>query len=253
MKLRIKNYRRFIAMLLICALLIFGVCWAVVSVIQKMIISSPVVVEETLTTSTTSPRDPESPYLIIVSENSPIDITYVPLDLTETDIPSDEVLYLDSEAALQAQRLFEAAAAQDIDLYAMAAYISGDDQQYINDVATEEGETITFETVAGGQSEHQTGLALDVSSGEVDYALRQDFALSDAGKWLIANAKNYGFIIRYPQGKESSTGVIYSPWHLRYVGLEDAQKITENGLSLEEYMGVISTGASEDANSTTTN
>ncbi len=85
-----------------------------------------------------------------------------------------------------------------------------------------------------GHSEHQTGLAMDINS------LESAFANTPEGKWLAANAWKYGFILRYPSGKESVTGYIYEPWHYRYVGEELAKSVYESGLCLEEYFGITS-------------
>ncbi|MBR5227097.1 MAG: D-alanyl-D-alanine carboxypeptidase family protein [Clostridia bacterium] len=86
-----------------------------------------------------------------------------------------------------------------------------------------------------GHSEHQTGLALDISTVTL---LNQSFGNTYEGKWLANNCAKYGFIIRYPQGKESITGYIYEPWHIRYVGTILAEKIAESGLCLEEYLKI---------------
>ena len=85
-----------------------------------------------------------------------------------------------------------------------------------------------------GHSEHQTGLAIDVASVSTGY-----FPGSAEAAWLDAHCPEYGFIIRYPYGKEYYTGYGYEPWHIRYVG-EKAQEITDSGLSLEEYYGLTS-------------
>ena len=83
-------------------------------------------------------------------------------------------------------------------------------------------------------SEHQTGLALDIVTD--GYTSRDSgFAATKAFKWLDANAANYGFILRYPKGRTDITGVIYEPWHWRYVG-EAAPFIKKSGTSLEEYL-----------------
>lgn len=85
-----------------------------------------------------------------------------------------------------------------------------------------------------GASEHQLGLAFDlVTSGHT--SLDWDFENTDAGKWLIANSADYGFILRYPRGSEYVTGIEYEPWHYRYVGVEAAQYIKENNITLEEF------------------
>lgn len=84
-----------------------------------------------------------------------------------------------------------------------------------------------------GQSEHQTGLCFDVAS------LWRTFADTEEGIWLAEHCAEYGFIIRFPAGKEAITGYMYEPWHIRYVGKEVAEAImAEPGLTLEEYLGV---------------
>ena len=85
-----------------------------------------------------------------------------------------------------------------------------------------------------GHSEHQTGLAFDLNS------LEQSFENTKEGKWLAENCWKYGFIIRYPKGKESVTGYMYEPWHVRYLGKEVAKKVYESGKCLEEYLGITS-------------
>jgi len=90
-----------------------------------------------------------------------------------------------------------------------------------------------------GHSEHQTGLTFDLggTENEGDW-LSGSFGDTPAGKWLAANAHQYGFIVRYPKGKEAITGYIYEPWHFRYLGVEAATKVYHSGLTLEEYLGI---------------
>ena len=88
-----------------------------------------------------------------------------------------------------------------------------------------------------GNSEHHTGLALDFVSNE-STELNKSFADTKAAKWLLENAESYGFILRYPEGKEDITGYMYEPWHIRYVGVDIAKEITEAGITFEEYKGV---------------
>lgn len=87
-----------------------------------------------------------------------------------------------------------------------------------------------------GHSEHQSGLAADINS------LEQSWINTPEGKWLNNNCYKYGFIIRYPKGKESITGYMYEPWHIRYVGVDIATSLYNNGnwISLEEYLGITS-------------
>ena len=87
-----------------------------------------------------------------------------------------------------------------------------------------------------GHSEHQTGLAADINS------LSQSFINTKEGKWLNSNMHKYGFILRYPSGKESQTGYMYEPWHIRYVGTNLSNQLYNNGnwITLEEYLGITS-------------
>ena len=85
-----------------------------------------------------------------------------------------------------------------------------------------------------GYSEHQSGLAMDLNS--VD----DSFAYTKEAKWIAENCARFGFIIRYPKGKEAITGYIYEPWHVRFLGVELAEAITASGLTFEEYFGITS-------------
>src|SRR5690625_2696214 len=87
-----------------------------------------------------------------------------------------------------------------------------------------------------GESEHQSGLTMDVTSEDVDFQLTVEFAETEEGKWLKENAAEFGFIIRYPEDKEDITEYQYEPWHLRYVGKKDAEEMVKKGLTLEEYL-----------------
>lgn len=92
-----------------------------------------------------------------------------------------------------------------------------------------------------GQSEHNLGLAADIVSADWytnHNDLTADFAQTPAYAWLTAHCADYGFILRYPQGKEAVTGVTWEPWHYRYVGREAARAITDGGLTLEEYLAL---------------
>ncbi len=85
-----------------------------------------------------------------------------------------------------------------------------------------------------GASEHQLGLALDIVM-DTYTGLDEGFADTEGGKWLAQNSYKYGFILRYPEGKEYITGISYEPWHFRYVGVDAATVITERGITLEEF------------------
>lgn len=86
-------------------------------------------------------------------------------------------------------------------------------------------------------SEHNAGLAMDFGTNG-NYTLDENFAKTEAFKWLSENAADYGFILRYPEDAQDITMVTYEPWHWRYVGVENAKKIKASGLTLEEYLGM---------------
>lgn len=93
-----------------------------------------------------------------------------------------------------------------------------------------------------GTSEHHTGLAMDlVSSDYWNYYsdLEHDYEKFDSFKWMYEHCAEFGFILRYPKDKQDITGITYEPWHYRYVGIEAAEYIMENGLCLEEYLEII--------------
>ena len=84
-----------------------------------------------------------------------------------------------------------------------------------------------------GHSEHQTGLAADILALDIS---QERFGSSKQGRWLAQNAWRFGFILRYPEGKQGITGIAYEPWHFRYAGLPHARYCYENNLCLEEYL-----------------
>ena len=85
-----------------------------------------------------------------------------------------------------------------------------------------------------GASEHQMGLALDIFS-DTYTSLDEGFADTEAGRWLAEHSCEYGFVLRYPEGKEDITSIEFEPWHFRYVGKEAAAVMTQEGICLEEF------------------
>jgi len=87
-----------------------------------------------------------------------------------------------------------------------------------------------------GHSEHQLGLAMDISTFSLGGQLSTEFSSTPEGIWVRNNAHRFGFIIRYPQDREAETGFTYEPWHLRYIGVDPATQIFNNGMILEEFL-----------------
>ena len=123
-----------------------------------------------------------------------------------------------------------------INIYVISGFRSYERQNtlynnYVNRDGKEKADTYSARP---GHSEHQSGLAADINS------LSQSFENTNEGKWLNENCYKYGFIIRYPKGKEDITGYIFEPWHIRYVGYELSSKLYNNGnwITMEEYFNI---------------
>lgn len=137
--------------------------------------------------------------------------------------------------------LAAAASLEGYQLTAFSTYRTYDRQVelYDNYVARDGVEEADRYSARPGYSEHQTGLAFDI--GEVNqeqHWASSSFADTEAGEWLAENAHMYGFIMRYPKGKEQITGYMYEAWHFRYVGKDIAKEVYEADSTLEEYLGI---------------
>ncbi|MEK4054024.1 M15 family metallopeptidase [Paenibacillus sp. FSL F4-0087] len=179
---------------------------------------------------------------VIVNKQRSLPEGYEPDDLVEPNVPFSfdgphEKRHMRKEAAEALEKLFAGAKADDIELRAVSGYRSYQRQVsiYNNNVKTKGKEYTDRVSSVPGHSEHQTGLAIDVSSPSVGNAIEEVFGTSKEGQWLAEHAAEYGFIIRYPQGEEAITGYVYEPWHIRYVGTDLAPDVVKSGLTLEEY------------------
>lgn len=151
-------------------------------------------------------------------------------------VPSSYDPGLNPEAANAFAKLVKAAKSDGISIWSISNYRPYSSQQRIyNGYVSREGKAAADRHSARpGFSEHQTGLAYDVNS------LDQNFGKTKEGIWLAENCYKYGFIIRYQKDKESITGYMYEPWHIRYLGVETATAVYNTGLCLEEYLGITS-------------
>lgn len=151
-------------------------------------------------------------------------------------LPSTYGNGLTSETLANFNNMVTDATTQGISLYNVSGYRSYYDQQYIynNYVARDGKAEADRYSARPGHSEHQTGMAMDINS------LYQSFEYTTEGIWLNNNCYKYGFIIRYPKGKEHITGYMFEPWHIRYVGVDLATTLYNNGdwITIEEYFGI---------------
>ncbi len=181
-------------------------------------------------------------WLLLINKTHPLSKDYVPTDMIHIKYcvgdHAESMRYMREVPATHFHEMIEAAAAAGYEIGIRTAYRSYEQQYNIfwNYVAQDGEEAANKYSARPGQSEHQTGLCADVTSPSVEYKLTTEYGETPEGKWLSANAHYYGFIIRYPLGKEDITGYQYEPWHVRYVGEEAATEIFENELTLEEYL-----------------
>ncbi len=203
---------------------------------QEVMIKVTVRGEDTQNGSSTPQSNTEAPAPPVLDTEG---LTYMKgiLVVNKTyGLPADFSPDLDETCYAQFKKLTDAAAKEDLNIWLSSGYRSYSDQETIyNNYVKEDGVELTDTYSARpGHSEHQTGLAIDVNS--VD----DSFAYTPEGEWLAQHAHEYGFIIRYPQGKEDITGFQYEPWHIRYVGSDLANKLYKSGQCLEEYLKITS-------------
>ncbi len=172
----------------------------------------------------------------LVTENG---ITYVDgiMIVNKTfSLPSTYDPGLDPEAEQAFNDMAGTAWSEGITLWICSGYRSYDEQVslfegYVNMGGLDYADSVSARP---GHSEHQSGLCMDINSTDFSFEYTAEAA------WLAEHCAEYGFIIRFPRGKESITGYTYEPWHLRYVGVEAAQVMKAQDLCLEEYLGVTS-------------
>lgn len=191
-------------------------------------------------------QNPEN-QLTLVNKVFALPEEYIPGDLVRPDVEFSfgnqdvEKSYMRQEAASALEKMFADAKSQEVHLFAVSGYRSyqRQDDNFHNKV-NNIGEVEAAKIVAyPGNSEHQTGLAMDISSQSANFRLTEQFGETTEGKWLMENAHRFGFILRYPKGLETITGYIYEPWHYRYVGEKAAMEIYKNQITLEEYFNMV--------------
>lgn len=170
---------------------------------------------------------------------------FVPTNLVETSGACTQgvqyscfsgVQYVREEVNQQFINLTRAAASEvDVTITAIASYRDMDYQGmlYNSGVANNGQEYADKYYARAGQSEHQTGLAIDITMDDYSYELIENHPQYN---WLLSSLADYGFILRYPEGKSHITGYDYESWHIRYVGVDLAKQITNSGLTYEEFI-----------------
>lgn len=215
-------------------------------------------------------------YLLLANKTNQLGSSYVPLQLTTLTCATAYEMQLDMRAAQALYAMLaemKAAGVSDVKVtsayrsyeYQVStynsyvqkemSYISEDakrvfGQSYIQEnylakkifkLTREDAETVVQSYSAlPGQSEHQTGLCVDFITSDMGGQLTEAFENTAAFAWLSQNAYKFGFILRYPKGKEDVTGYTYEPWHYRFVGREAATDIFVGNITLEQYLQLTS-------------
>lgn len=165
--------------------------------------------------------------VLLANKQHPLPATYAPGEVKE------------ARSAFEAMRAEALKAGIDLTAFSTYRDYARQKELYAGYVAKDGQEAADRYSARPGFSEHQTGLAFDIGeSGQEQHWASSSFGATKGGKWLMENAHNYGFILRYPKGAEHITGYMHESWHYRYVGKKVATNIHSKGITLEEYLGV---------------
>lgn len=190
--------------------------------------------------STDKSTDPVSLLVLVNKRNSITPLSYTPPNLTSPNVQKRSGATVDARAADALETMFAAAKDDGQTLMLSNGFRSYSTQQSLyNNYVQQDGQTAADTYSARpGHSEHQTGLAVDITVPSGTCHLQQCFGDMPEGKWLANNAYKYGFIIRYTKTNKAEAGYSYEPWHLRYIGVSNAQNYHDtNASSLESYLG----------------
>ena len=176
-------------------------------------------------------------YSILVNKDNPLQRAHIPNNLVDAESAYKENILIDEEVKKSFDKLKKEALKYNYHIDIESGYRDFDYQEKIyNRLLEEKGFAYAVTRIAEpGKSEHQTGLAIDFCIYKDDKCyIENDIKDLEETIWVHNNAHKFGFILRYPEGKEDITKYSYEPWHLRYIG-SVANNIYHNNLTLEEY------------------
>lgn len=227
----------------------------VILLLSLLLLALPALAEEALPTpEELFSRDPHpavpltsdpyiDPTIQLVNKQYALPWDYVPelADLNLPHKPGVSTQKMRPDAAEALTRLFAAAQADDIELGIVSGYRSYTTQKAIHNrkVAARGRASAELTSAPPGKSEHQLGLAVDISSASISYRLNAKYGDTTEGKWLAAHCSEFGFILRYRKEWQSITGYKAEPWHIRYVGIEHAKLATELNVPYEIYIAYL--------------
>mgnify|MGYP003293005532 CR=1 FL=1 len=185
--------------------------------------------------------------LIIVNKYNSLEKNYIPLDMEYINVDvdvADEKKFMRYIAVIHLRKMFMEAKLQGISLVGISAFRSYlRQQQLYTESLQKNGIEYTKKYIAyPGTSEHQTGFAIDISCKKINNKLKEEFADTKEGIWILNNCYKYGYIIRYPYGYERITGYNFEPWHIRYIGIQHSLNMNKHQIkTLEEYKQYLKT------------
>lgn len=178
---------------------------------------------------------------VLVDRTHGLPAGYAPTDLVslrDIGVPTlGRSTLLRREAADNLDRLVASAAAAGEELVVISAYRSYEDQRFSYErLVSIYGAEADRMSATPGHSQHQLGTAVDFTNAAVGYEVQQSFGSTSASAWLTLHAHEYGFVLAYPPGEEAETGYEWEPWHYRYIGADNARRITQGGLTLQAFL-----------------
>lgn len=205
----------------------------------------PTVSEEIAAEEEEPAAEPEKPfvdpeidpsYYMMINRSNPIPENYV---AGTGELVEIEGKRMETNAGAALALMVADLRAEGMEIIVWSGYRTDADQEFLynRQIGRQNGDEIKAATISAVPltSEHQAGLAIDLS---IDGSLTADFAATPQGQWLAAHCAEYGYILRYPEGKSQYTGIIEEPWHFRYVGSPaQAMAIMDSNLCMEEYFG----------------
>lgn len=227
---------------------------------NKTVASTAISAKKTTTTTSSTPMRPtdlpqiarDDWRLVLVSPDHKI-VTEVPEEQLTTLADGHIV---DQRIVKSYEELTDAAKKDNIKLHLVSAFRSVayqkqvfnervtqlENQEQLNKEAATQKAKLTM--TEPGYSEHHTGLAVDVVdenwlASNPNMVLDESYSSQPGAQWLQKNASRFGFVVRYPDGKQAITKITYEPWHLRYVGVKSAEYMTKHNLTLEEYLDLL--------------
>lgn len=245
-RLRLKKTKQLVFFVFVVVVSLGSVYWSKQALAPTKGTTKPgsVSVAPTFNKNQFSINDPSSLW-VVVDKGRELPVDYVPADLTTPSVAlrlgsGSPEMKVRGEVANALEQMFTAAAGQKLSLMLTSGYRSYSEQVALYQSYVKQSGVAHADASSAhpGHSEHQTGLAADLEPASRSCELDPCFGDTPEGKWLVANAASYGFIIRYQKGQENLSGYEYEPWHVRYVGADLATQIVKSGQTLEQFFNL---------------